>query len=187
MHGRLTGGTPRGSRSPSASCNIVALRPEEWKPICSSASRTVTIACDDSAAAADRPATPPPMISMSDAFATLGGWEPFIHDFTALSEPYRFHDLIIVGEFRAVLPLAPKGREEIVEVASEQRRRISGDAPREVGRADDRNTMLHDLLAWHRPLDVAPRIRGHVDDHAARAHRRNLRVADQARRGLARN
>src|SRR3954470_4631721 len=45
---------------------MVALRPDEWKPICSSASSTVTRACFDSAAAAESPAIPPPMTRMSD-------------------------------------------------------------------------------------------------------------------------
>src|SRR4051794_8811450 len=47
---------------------MVALRPDEWKPICSSASSTVTRAWRDKAAAADRPAIPPPMTRMSAVF-----------------------------------------------------------------------------------------------------------------------
>src|SRR5215204_4824162 len=49
---------------------MVALRPDEWKPTWSSASSTVTLAWGASAAAADRPAIPPPTTRMSDLFIT---------------------------------------------------------------------------------------------------------------------
>src|SRR5215208_4398055 len=100
---------------------MVALRPEEWKPICSSASSTVTLACCDNAAAAESPATPPPMIKMSQTFATSGGCEPFVHDLAAMRQADRLHDLVVVREDRVPLLLVPEGRKEIVEVAGEQR------------------------------------------------------------------
>ena len=42
-------------------------------------------------------------------------------------------------------------------------------------------------LAGTGAFDIAARIGGEVDDHAARPHRRDLRVADQARRRPARD
>src|SRR3954471_6572834 len=53
---------------------MVGLRPDEWKPICSSASSTVTFASADTAAAAESPAIPPPITNMSGfILPSLGG------------------------------------------------------------------------------------------------------------------
>src|SRR5438552_12026956 len=99
---------------------MVALRPDEWKPICSSASSTATRACLDKAAAAERPAIPPPMTIMSELLTRSGGAEPLVHDLAALRQADGFDDLVIVGKHRPALLLVPKGRKEIVEVPREQ-------------------------------------------------------------------
>ena len=51
--------------------------------------------------------------------------------------------------------------------------------------ADDLHAVDLDDLARHRALDVAAGLDRQVDDHAAGAHRRDLRVADQPRGGAA--
>ena len=89
---------------------MVALRPDEWNPIWSSASRTVTLTCADKAAAADNPAMPPPITRMSLVAATgLGGGQPLVHDLAALGEANAFDDLVIVGEHGLALVLVPEG------------------------------------------------------------------------------
>src|SRR4051794_38554220 len=101
---------------------MVALRPDEWKPICSSASSTVTRAWRDKAAAADRPAIPPPMTRISALFTGSGGRKPLIHDLAVLCQPDGLHNLILVREHRPALLLVPESGQEIVQVAREQRR-----------------------------------------------------------------
>ena len=88
---------------------MVALRPEEWKPICSSASSTVTRACFDNAAAAERPAMPPPMMRMSGVFIGSGGAEPLVHDLAPLRQAGGFDDLIVVRKHGASLIFVPEG------------------------------------------------------------------------------
>ena len=78
--------------------------------------------------------------------------------------------------------LSQNARQEIVEVAGEQRRCVGGEASREVRRADDRYAMLLDALAADGALDIAAGVGGEVDDHASRPHARDLRIADQPRR-----
>src|SRR6185369_8807895 len=172
---------------------MVALRPDEWKPIWSSASSTVTLAWPASAAAADRPAIPPPRMRMSEFIRpSLAGrrescGQPLVHDLAALGQPDAEDELVVVRKHRPLLLLVPEGAQEIVEVAREQRRGVGGEAAGEVGGADDRYPVADDALAGNRALDIAARLRREVDDHAARAHRRQLRVADQPRRRTPRN
>src|SRR5205085_2251812 len=99
---------------------MVALRPDEWNPICCSASRTVTRASADSTAAADRPAIPPPMTRISGLATRSGGGQPLVHDFAASRQPDSFDDLIVVGKRQPPLLLIPEGGEEIIEIAREQ-------------------------------------------------------------------
>ena len=48
--------------------------------------------------------------------------------------------------------------------------------------AHDLDAVAHDHFARDRALDIAALLDGQVDDHAARLHRRDLRITDQARR-----
>src|SRR4051812_26650280 len=106
---------------------MVALRPDEWKPICCSASSTATLACVDSAAAADRPAIPPPMTRMSAVATASGGRQPLADHLAVAREPDRLDDLVVVGERRRALLLVPEGGDEIVQVAREQGRGVRGE------------------------------------------------------------
>src|SRR3954451_24324230 len=166
---------------------MVALRPEEWNPICSSASSTVTGAWLESAAAADRPAMPPPMSRMSGLFTPSSGGEPLVHDLAAFSKADSFDDLIVGREHRPALFLVPEGTEEIVEVPGKKGGRVRSQSPSEVRGADDRYPVLFDILTPDGPFDVAAGVSRKIDDHAARPHRRDLCVADEPRRGLTRN
>ena len=76
----------------------------------SSASRTITFACGASAAAADSPATPPPMTRMSLVWLTYGA--AVSRSCTTLPPCVRriaFDDLVIVGKHRRALLLVPEG------------------------------------------------------------------------------
>src|SRR3954471_5144189 len=101
-----------------------ALGPKEWKPICSSASSTVTRACFDKAAAAERPAIPPPMTRISGWLTASGGGEPLVDDLAAVGQADRFDDLVVVRKDGAALILVPEGAEKVVEVAGEQSRSV---------------------------------------------------------------
>src|SRR5438270_996902 len=161
---------------------MVALRPDEWKPICSSASSTATRACLDSAAAADSPAIPPPMTRMSGLLTGSDGAEPLVHDLAALGQADALYDLIVVRKQWATLLLVPECREEIVEVAREQRGGIGGERAREICSADDRHPVFRDGLAAKGAFDIAAGFRREVDDHASGPHRRELRSGDEPRR-----
>src|SRR6478672_407766 len=134
---------------------MVALRPDEWKPICSSASRTTTRACADNAAAADKPAIPPPMTRMSGLLTGSGGGQALVHDLAALSQSDRLHDLVVIGQHRASLLLVPERGQEIVEVAGEQGRGVGGERPRKVRCADHGDPVLFDLAPADGALDIA--------------------------------
>src|SRR4051794_20335904 len=149
---------------------MVALRPDEWKPICSSASSTVTFAWRDKAAAADRPAIPPPMTRMSALFTGSDGREPLVDDLAVLCQPNGLYNLIVIREHRSPLLLVPEGGQEIVEVAREQSRRIGGKAARQVRSANDRDTILDHALIADRALNIAASLGSEVDDDAAGPH-----------------
>src|SRR6185503_14602521 len=119
------------------------------------------------------------MIRMSGLCTSSGGGEPLAYDLAALRQADRLDDLVIVGEHRAPLLLVPEGREEIVEVAGEQRRCVGGEASREVRGAEDRHAVLLNPFAVHGALDIAAGVGGKVDDHAPGPHAPYLRIADQ--------
>src|SRR3954454_7989652 len=86
--------------------------------------------------------------------------EALMDHFAAVGQANAFYQLVIVGEDRLVLVLVPDGREEVVEVAREQRGGVGGKAAREVRGADDRHPMLHHGLAGDRAFDIPAGARG---------------------------
>jgi hypothetical protein len=124
------------------------------------------------------------MTSMSDEPVAISLPQPLVDDLAAAREADRLDDLVVVGKLRHILIPVPERAEEIVQIAREQRRGIGREAAREIGRADDRHAVLLDALAGNRALDIAARVGGKIDDDAARAHRRDLRVADQRGAGF---
>ena len=99
--------------------------------------------------------------------------QPRIHHLAALRQADRVADLFV--EHRLARFLVPEGREEVVEVAREQRRGVRGQPRRHVAVADDLDAVLLDHLARDRALDIAAGLDRKVNDDAARAHRRDLR------------
>src|SRR3546814_1691565 len=75
--------------------------------------------------------------------------------------------------------LVPEGGEEVEQVAAEQRAGVGGHQRGDILRADHGDAVNPLRLAGRRPLDVAAAFGRHDDDHAARAHRRELCVRSE--------
>src|SRR6218665_263490 len=106
--------------------------------------------------------------------------KPFADDCSGLGQSDGLRDFVLVRQHGAALFLVPERGKEIVEIARVKRRSIRREARWHIAVGHDEHAVPLGHLIGNGTFHVAALLDRQVNDHAARLHRSDLRIADQA-------